>query len=277
MWTAGKRHAVAPSRTELLYPVPGGRAERTAQRAGDRHPAWITSAAFLAGYVVVAGVITVLGLFLTNVLVDGGVGTWDRDISQWLADHRTAWINEVTRYATFVANTEPVVAIALVVTVWLAWRRRWPEAIFLMGGMLLEVTVFLTANFLVDRDRPAVPRLNDTPSTGSYPSGHVAASLVLWVSIALVVGILARHRVARVLAWVPAAVLPAVIALARVYRGMHFATDVIAGAVLGALVLVVAWAGARVWAAAADRQRAPNAIDTAPVVRDDPARRRVLS
>jgi membrane-associated phospholipid phosphatase len=203
------------------------------------------------------------------------VGTWDRDISQWLADHRTAWVNEITRYATFIANTEPVVAVAFVVTVGLAWRRRWAEAIFLMGGMLLEVTVFLTANFLVDRDRPAVPRLNATPSTGSYPSGHVAASLVLWVSLALVVGMLTRHRVVRVLAWVPAVVLPTVIAVARVYRGMHFATDVIAGALLGALVLVAAWAGARVWVAAEDRHRAE-----ARVVHDGavlPARRRVLS
>jgi len=79
----------------------------------------------------------------------------------------------------------------------------------------------------VDRPRPfadgeihAVGRL---PGGSSFPSGHAATAF----AAATVVAILApRLRV-------PALVLAALIAFSRVYLGVHFLSDVLAGAVLG--------------------------------------------
>jgi undecaprenyl-diphosphatase len=184
------------------------------------------------------------------------VGSWDEDITAWLADHRSDPMNEVTRLATYIANTEGVIAVALVVSVLLAWRRRWREVVVLMGGLLLEVTVFLTVNYVVDRPRPDVVKLNATPATSSYPSGHVAASLVLWAAIALIVSVITTNRVARVVAWLPAVVLPALIAFARVYRGMHHPTDVLAAVLLGLMALASAILAGRTWTAAAERRHA---------------------
>ena len=52
-------------------------------------------------------------------------------------------------------------------------------------GLPLELAAFLTANYLVARPRPSVPKLGDQPGTYSYPSGHIAATIVLWGAVAV--------------------------------------------------------------------------------------------
>jgi undecaprenyl-diphosphatase len=228
-----------------LDPEPDGPADRTATRL-DWHPLLDSGAVLVSGYVVISLIMLALGLVLVHGPL-GGVRAWDHDVTAWLADHRTSGLNDVTEWATYIANTEGVVAVALVVSILLLVRRHWREVVVLMGGLVVEVTVFLTVNYIVDRPRPDVVRLNATPSTHSFPSGHVAASLVLWAAIAIIVGVVTTNRFARAVAWVPVAVLPLLIAFARVYRGMHNPTDVLAGALLGLMALVCAIAAGRVW------------------------------
>jgi undecaprenyl-diphosphatase len=239
-----------------LDPEPDGPAGRTAARL-DRHPLVDSGAVLISGYLVISLVMLALGLLLVHGPF-GGIRSWDHDVTAWFADHRTSALNDVTRWATYIANTEGVVAVALVASVLLLVRRHWREVIVLMGGLVVEVTVFLTVNYLVQRPRPDVVRLNDTPGTTSFPSGHVAASLVLWAAIALVVAAVTTNRVARAIAWVPVAVLPLLIAFARVYRGMHNPTDVVAGGLLGLMALVGAVAAGRVWSAADARRHVPD-------------------
>jgi undecaprenyl-diphosphatase len=239
----------------VLDPEPDGPADRTAARL-DHHPVLDSGAVLVSGYVVISLVMLALGIVLVHGPL-GGVRSWDHNVTAWFADHRTSWLNEVTRWATYIANTEGVVGVALVVSLLLLVRRHWREVIVLMGGLVVEVTVFLTVNYIVERPRPDVVRLNDTPGTASYPSGHVAASLVLWAAIAIIVGVLTTNRFARAIAWVPAVVLPLLIAFARVYRGMHNPTDVFAGALLGLMALVGAIFAGRVWSAADARRHVP--------------------
>ena len=243
---------IARSSRTVLDPEPDSPAERTAARL-DRHPLLDAGAVLLIGYLVISLVMVAVGELLVHAL-GSSVGSWDENVTSWLADHRTGPLNGVTKWATYIANTEGVVAVAAVVCVALLLRRRWREVIVLVGALAVELTVFLTANYIVDRPRPDVPRLNDTPGTSSFPSGHVAASLALWVAIALIVAVVTTNRLARVIAWVPAVVLPVLIAFARVYRGMHHPTDVVAGAALGAMALACAITAARVWTAAETRR-----------------------
>ena len=233
----------------MLDPEPDGPADRTAARL-DRHPLLDSGAVLVSGYVVISLVMLALGLLLVHGPL-GGIRSWDHSVTAWLAEHRTPGLNDVTEWATYIANTEGVVGVALVVSILLLVRRHWREVVVLLGGLVVEVTVFLTVNYVVDRSRPDVVRLNDTPGTASFPSGHVAASLVLWAAIAVIVGVVTTNRFARAVAWVPVAVLPLLIAFARVYRGMHNPTDVLAGALLGLMALACAVSAGRVWTAGA--------------------------
>ena len=88
-----------------------------------------------------------------------------------------------------------------------------------------------------------LPRLIG-PVTSSFPSGHIAATLCLWISIALLV----TGRTRRWWRWIPvvlAVVMPVGVALSRMYRGEHHPTDVLGAMLLATLWLSVLWFAVR--------------------------------
>jgi membrane-associated phospholipid phosphatase len=242
-----------------LVSQPGSRAATVAERADGHRAATPIVGAYLAAWLVLSSAFVMIGLLLTDVVLGAGRDRRDEAINQWLADHRTTAVNNVTRVVTLMANTIPVVVMIAVVCALLLAVRWWRAALFIASAITLEVTVFLTANHLVARDRPNVPRLDSTPSTGSYPSGHVGASLVLWCGVALVITAATRVPWARVLVCVVALLMTVLVGFARTYRGMHHLSDVLVGVLLGASALVAATFVVRVVDAVVQRRRAADA------------------
>lgn len=81
----------------------------------------------------------------------------------------------------------------------------------------------------------------DSPSGGaSFPSGHTAASFAAVFAL----------KASGSPLWKPALLWALLIAFSRLYLYVHWPSDVLGGAVLGA---VVGWLGAKLAAAAADR------------------------
>lgn len=208
--------------------------DRLARRSRTRRPVVAGIAVGVSGYVVMTTILVALGLLLTKVLLDGPVGRWDYALDRWFFVQREATFDAITEWGSMLGDTMAVVGVAAVAVVVLAIGRHWAHIAFLVGALVIEVTTFVTTTFVIDRERPTVPHLDPGPPTSSFPSGHVAASIVLYVGLALIITSLVRSRFVRTLAWIAAIALPIFVALSRLYRGMHHPTDVI-GSVIGAL------------------------------------------
>jgi undecaprenyl-diphosphatase len=92
-----------------------------------------------------------------------------------------------------------------------------------------------TIKALVDRQRPSGDHVIDLPTSASFPSGHATTAFAAAVALSLLVP---RWR------W-PALALAALVAYSRVYLGVHYVTDIVAGAMLGSAVAWLVVAGAR--------------------------------
>src|SRR4029077_3405638 len=126
-----------------------------------------------------------------------------------------------------------VAVVAGAVTVLLFVRKWGHAALLLLLGLGVELSVFLSTTYLVARPRPHVPHLGSTPSTFSWPTGHAAATFVLYGGIAVLVALATANRVLRLNAWVAAVAVAGAVAVSGVYRGEHHPTDVFAGVLLG--------------------------------------------
>lgn len=219
---------------EALEPVrTGSLPDRLARRSRTRRPVVAGIAVGVSGYVVMTTILVALGLVLTKVLLDGPVGRWDHSLDRWFFLQREATFDRITEWGSMLGDTLTVIGIAALAVVVLAIGRHWAYIAFLVGALVMEVTTFVTTTYVIDRERPAVPHLDPGPPTSSFPSGHVAASIVLYVGLALIITWLVRSRFVRTIAWIAAIALPTFVALSRLYRGMHHTTDVIAS-VIGA-------------------------------------------
>ena len=203
---------------------------------GWRKPAlWLIAAALVLWLALV-----LVGHLLGHQWKNSGLVHWDASVGRELAaDRRDPW-TDVTHLATYLAETITVIALGMVAFVLLRARlKRWREAVFLAVALVGEVTIFVSTTLLVDRDRPPVRHLDSAPPTSSFPSGHTAASVVLYGGLAVLTWRLGAAGWLRLLATALAVLVPVLVAVSRMYRGMHYPTDVIAGALLACCWLAV--------------------------------------
>ena len=245
-----------PARSEsVLDPRSGALTDRIGTRFAGRHPVLVAWVLTIGAYLLLALLMVGTGLLLTHVLQHGAVGRWDANLDTWFVSRRTTALN---------AWTGTVIGVGTAVIVLLAIARRWREVGLIFFAVLLEVWVFVTTTFIVDRPRPAVPRLDAAPPTSSFPSGHVAAAIALYVGLAIVISTLVRNAVVRAIVWVVAVLVPVAVGLSRVYRGMHHPTDVLASVLLGCGSLVATIFAVRCASAAARSKAANRTHDRSP-------------
>jgi undecaprenyl-diphosphatase len=195
---------------------------------------WIGAYVFMTALAIGAGLLVVHQL--------GGVRSFDLEVARWFARHRTDTWNSITWVGSIIADAYVKIPATIILSVFFLWRwRRWTEPALLAGSLILEVAVFTSTAMVVDRARPPVPHLDPVPPTGAFPSGHSAAAVAFYGSIAIVVCWHSRRRLARTVAIAAAVLVPLIVGTSRMYRGMHSFTDVVAGLVIGLVSLWVTW------------------------------------
>jgi undecaprenyl-diphosphatase len=115
------------------------------------------------------------------------------------------------------------IVIALVVAFVL--RRPW-SALYVIGAVVAADLITSAIKAVVPRHRPFEHQIGPSMRTHSFPSGHTSTSFAAATMLAILVP---RFRVAFF-------VLATLIGLSRLYNGVHYPTDVLAGALLGVLV-----------------------------------------
>lgn len=202
----------------------------------DRHGLVV----WLATFAVMTAVVAVVGLLVVHELHD--VRAFDDRVARWLGRHRSNGWDDLTWVGSIVADAyvkipATLVSCALFAFLW----RRWTEPALLAGALVLEVSIFSLASFVVDRPRPPIAHLDPVPATGAFPSGHSAAAVAFYGAIAIIVCWHTRRAVWRGMAVATAFVVPLAVGASRMYRGMHHLTDVVVGLVIGAVSLWVTW------------------------------------
>ncbi|MEQ1737747.1 MAG: phosphatase PAP2 family protein [Rhodoglobus sp.] len=118
-----------------------------------------------------------------------------------------------------------------VTVIFLLFRRPWAAGYFLVASALSAALVQVLKG-VFGRARPLDVLVN--VDAGSFPSGHVTNA----ATIAVVLGFILR----RTWVWVAGMVYVILMALSRTYLVVHWLSDTVGGAVLGAGVGVLLWA-----------------------------------
>ena len=203
----------------------------------------LTRVARVAGQVALAlavlyGVLVGLGLLLSKVLDDTALPREEDEFSRTLAADRTATMNDVTWVLSGLGNTGAIIAALLVVAVGLRLAtKKWAPSVYLVLAVSAQALVFLLVTLVIDRERPEVRHLDDSPPTSSFPSGHTGASVALFVGSAFLVGWYVQRRLLKVVAITVLVAVPLLVAYSRLYRGMHHPTDVV-GSFLNGLTCI---------------------------------------
>ena len=185
------------------------------------------------------GVIVGFGLLVTKVLQDDWPLTVEDDFNRELASGRTDSWNGVSSFFSGVGSTPVIIGVTAVIAIILRLTlHRWREPLFLCAAVSAQAIVFFFATLVIDRSRPEVPKMDKSPPTSSFPSGHTSAAVALYAGLALLLALLARRTWLKVVVWT-LILIPLAVGLARLYRGMHHPSDVVASLLNGVACIVV--------------------------------------
>ena len=181
-----------------------------------------------------------LGYLVTEVLPSTAIGKWDAEVPSRLVEYRQQEGVSESKIITMLSATPTIIALTALAAAVFRWKfGRWRESLLVIYAVVGETAIFMATTLFIDRPRPSVPQLDTAPPTSSFPSGHTAAAVCFYGSVAAIILWHSRHRWINVVAVVVCAAVPLLIAGSRVYRGMHYPTDVLVGVLLGAIWLTV--------------------------------------
>lgn len=165
----------------------------------------------------------------------------DELLFQALSEIRSPALTRMAMDITALGSTTLIMVQAIVAGVFLVLvlhsRRAAVHLGIATGGCALWIELFKQ---LIHRARPTIlPHLADV--TGfSFPSGHAANSAAFYITMVLLLSPYVK-RPARLALSLIAIILIALIALSRVYLGVHYASDIAGGLVLGIAWSLIAW------------------------------------
>ncbi|MFI8568302.1 phosphatase PAP2 family protein [Rhodococcus sp. NPDC078407] len=158
----------------------------------------------------------------------------DTAVARWFVDHRSATLDQLAVAVTTVGGPAETAALGLIVAVVLVWRtKRYGPALVLLVTVASASIACTLLKLIVGRERPPQSIQMMLETDPSFPSGHVTGTASLLLMLALIAGA-RRSRPVRALMLVIAVTLTVAVACTRMYLGVHWLTDVGAGALLAA-------------------------------------------
>jgi membrane-associated phospholipid phosphatase len=201
-----------------------GRAEAAAERIRLFHARHVVLRAGVA--LVLAGVAlsVVTAITMPNPVQQPIDDRW----LSWMVDIRWGPLTAVAKAMSFIGGPTVTLPLRIGICVWLLSRRQWLRLSSFIAAVVTSELCIGPIKAIVERPRP--PDGMVATSGWSFPSGHATAAAVTAMGLVIVLTGPGRRRIH----WfVAATIFAATMALSRTYLGVHWLSDVIAGACFG--------------------------------------------
>jgi undecaprenyl-diphosphatase len=142
------------------------------------------------------------------------------------------------RFITESGGSIAIVVLCLSLFLFPKTRKDW--ALPVSTTVVIATTSNLVLKLIFARERPDIMRLIDEYNY-SFPSGHAMINMAFYIIILLLTWRHVPNKSAKYALTFICIIMPLIIGFSRIYLGVHYATDVIAGWLLGFSVAVIVY------------------------------------
>ena len=196
-----------------------------------QQPAWSIPLAQRRLAVLLILVLAVLAIKLIEDVLDGESGVIDKATLLFIHKHVPGKLTGFFEWVTFTGSSKFLLPLTIGSVITMLWARRRFDALLLSASVISATAVVYVMKISVHRVRPTLWE-TDWYWGSSFPSGHTLAVAAFATAITLCVN--RRWPSARALTVTMAVLWISLVALSRLVLGVHWPTDVLAAACIGA-------------------------------------------
>lgn len=169
------------------------------------------------------------------------VKPFDSAIQNWTFSLRNDSMTSFLKFFTGIVNPISIIVIMIVLILLFIWRRWYSEAVFLAGNFILVSGILNPIlKYVYNRSRPdGVHLVHET--TLSFPSGHAATSMVVFLSLFFIFSARLKTRGLKTILAIILGLIVLIVGFSRIYLGVHYPTDIIGGYLLASGCVLYAY------------------------------------
>jgi len=186
----------------------------------------------VAGFAIAAAATWLFGQFAEKV-ASGQTQSFDETVLRWMGEHHTSTLDAAMLEITALGTGTVVMMVVAVSALFLVLTRHKYSALLLLvatgGGLILNQILKNVFN----RPRPHVFEWGTDAVSSSFPSGHSMSAVIVYSTVAYLASRLHRSAWARAAVMTLTFLVIILICTSRLYLGVHYPSDVLAGATVG--------------------------------------------
>ncbi len=179
----------------------------------------------------------------------------DVAIYSWVDSIMNTTLDSIMTFITHLGDTPGIIWFVIGICLLIPKKTRKLGVLVFAGLAISSLINNVALKNLIERPRPynldpevwanadysyVWPELIKQSESFSFPSGHTSTSI--GAAFALLVGCFNKENRKYLAVGIPAFIIAALIGFSRIYVHVHYPTDVIAGAVVGLIGGLIAWA-----------------------------------
>ncbi|WP_274364678.1 phosphatase PAP2 family protein [Paenibacillus thermotolerans] len=190
----------------------------------------------LLATVLLLGAVAAIAAILDNPAVT----ELDRTVGEAIRSLRSEALDQAAKWLNIVGSTKGYAVITAVAAVWFALRKKAPEAILTIVSVAGAYGLNTLVKNIVERPRPPAAEALFMEDGFSFPSGNatIAAALIGYIMFAICLHSATRPAL-RMSTIAIGSIIMLLIGAFRIYAGVHYATDIVSGYLLGAAWLAI--------------------------------------
>lgn len=184
--------------------------------------------------VITLGLLTLVFCFLFVLVWNKYSFITDSLLSSLVLNIRCSFLNKIMLGITYLGSEYAYIFLLLLGFIFIRDRL---IPLLVAGGLMVSTFAFNLIKFIVKRPRPLAGLILEKGF--SFPSGHSLSAVFFYGFLIYFVSKYIKNTKLKRILQVLIIVIILLIGFSRIYLGVHFVSDVIAGFVLGSIILIV--------------------------------------
>ncbi len=161
----------------------------------------------------------------------------DMEIMNLVAAFRSTGVTKAFIFFTYLGNWQVIVGLSVIAIIILGLLKKKQEIIFFIAALISGEMIKELFKFLIHRQRPDVGFSLISENGYAFPSGHAVISVIFYGLVGYLIYRICKKLWQKLILLFTFFIFIFLIGFSRIYLGVHWASDVFAGWLIGSAIL----------------------------------------